>query len=218
MSAVGRFFEANGHRVQVPYFDVIHVDHFHYSISEVMRMCAVARSIPHNAILNFLFWQGPRVGEICNIKTTDVDMVHEEVKIFGQKNHKWRTIPLQPEVLPSLKAWMDMREKSSVPILQEQGLPVPAYLFLNQDGKMFCKDSIQGVVERAGRRAGFVGDALKESHPHTLRHSIGHYLLHERGWDIATVAYYLGDTIATIEKYYAHTGIDDVRRNMNRRR
>ena len=108
-----------------------------------------------------------------------------------------------------------MRE-NLVATMKDRGMPEPKNVFLNQDGRPMSWDSVEDAVAHAAERAGFVGKALEEGHPHTLRHSCGNHLLHEYGWDIASVSYFLGDTIATVEKYYAHTGINDCKRNMMR--
>jgi site-specific recombinase XerD len=217
MSAINRFFEANGHReISTPYYEVAHVDHYHYSVVEVNKLMASARTLPHRAVLGFLYYQGPRVGEMCDLKMADLDMGRHEVRLYAKKNKKERLIPLMPALIPTLQDWLTMRETKAVPILQEQGLEVPENVFLNQEGRQFNKDSVEGLIDRAAARAGFTGRTLAESHPHTLRHTCANHLIHVHGWDIATVAYFLGDTVNTIERYYAHTGVEDCRRNMLR--
>jgi integrase len=217
MLSIDRVFQANGADVIVPQFEETFVEHYHYSISEAEKLIRFGRKEPSKAILGFLYFQGPRVGELCNVNMEHLDMGARRVKLYGQKTRKWRTIPLNPKLLPYLTPWLEMREKI-VRVLQNSGGQVPNALFLNQCGRRVTEKGVEKLVERTAKKAGFEGKALEEAHPHTLRHSIANHLLHEYNpkWDIPSVAYFLGDSIDTVEKYYAHTNVENCERNMAR--
>lgn len=220
MHSVSRFFEALGHPVEVPTYEYDAEEHFYYSVTSVNQLLkgAYARSIPHGAIMAFLYYQGPRNSELCNLKMENLDLVHNEVAIYGQKTHKWRNIPLDPLLMPALNKWLDLRKNEIVPFLKQQGMEVPDNIFLNKFGRPFKDEGIEKLVYNIAKRIGFEGKELTEAHPHTLRHTCCNHLIHVHGWSITDVAYYMGDKVATVEKYYAHTGVNDCRRNMERMR
>jgi integrase len=215
--AITRTFRALGHPIVMPAQDAAHKDHYHYSVTQINRLMDATRSIPHKAVMKFLFYQGPRAGELCDLKMEKLNMDAEEVSIYGQKNHKWRTIPLDPAVIQPLKRWLDMRVEV-VGYMLQQGLTVPDTVFLNRHGNPFSISSIEDIVATSADRTGFTGIERDEAHPHTIRHSRAYNLLFDEKWDIASVAYFLGDRVATIEEYYAHTDAEAVRRNMKRMR
>lgn len=56
LGAIRRFFEANGYPIIVPVFKPEDKEHFFYSIPEVNQLIASTRSIPHRAIVAFLYY------------------------------------------------------------------------------------------------------------------------------------------------------------------
>jgi len=60
------------------------------------------------------------------------------------------------------------------------------WLFLSERGQPFTRQAVSYLVGLAARRAGLAG-----VHPHTLRHSCGHYLAN-KGHDLRLIQDYLG--------------------------
>jgi len=228
MSAVKRVYNAHGvdvitkdipgsGKIVIPVFETVHVEHYHYERpDQCEQLIRSARSNTHKAMIAFFYYQGVRNGELINLTMDNLDLKAGTVRVYGQKNKKWRTIPINPKLMPWFNRYLEERRNVFVPALEGQGLPVPNNVFLNEKGKAFGDDGPERAVMRAAERAGFDGRDLKEAHPHTLRHSIGYQLLHLYGWPITEVAYYLGDRVGTIERYYSHTGVDDCKRLMSR--
>lgn len=216
MDAIGRVFDANGAgNIAIPHSKTDDVEHHYYKQPAIVeKLIRFGRTETQQAIIAFYYYQAVRNTELTELKMKDLHMDTLEVNVYGKKTRKYRMIPLDPGVLPYLNKYLELRRNKFVPILEEQGLPVPPNVFLNELGRPFSDESTRQMIYRAGKRAGFEDVDLEECHPHILRHSRANHMLHIEKWDIASVAYFLGDTVGTVEKYYSHTGSINCRNNM----
>lgn len=220
MAALKRVFVANGADKEIKFpidSKWRREEHHYYTVDEVLRLISAARRISHRAILSTLYYQGLRNSELRNLPMSCVDIEKEEMRIWGQKTRKWRTIPINPDLLPVLNQWLSVRD-SAVKAVRSRRISEPIELFFTTRGGKFGHDGVQRIVKRSAERAGFSGISLIEAHPHTLRHTCANHLLHVYGWDLPTVAYFLGDTVSTVAEVYAHTGIEQCRANMSKMR
>jgi site-specific recombinase XerD len=69
----------------------------------------------------------------------------------------------------------------------QRDYPPSSYVFESSRQGPLAKDTIAGIIERAGRLAGLPVPI----HPHMLRHGTGYYLAN-RGIDTRTIQSYLG--------------------------
>lgn len=216
MDAIKRVYVANGaDKIAIPHSKTDDVEHYYYKLpATVEKLIRFGRTETQQAVIAFYYYQALRNTELTELKMKDLRMDSLEVNVYGKKTRKYRLIPLDPRLLPFLTKYLELRRTKFVPDLEAQGISEPSTLFVNELGRQFSDESTRQMVYRTARRAGFEGIDLEEAHPHILRHSRANHLIHHEGWDIATVAYFLGDTVGTVEKYYAHTGSNDCKRNM----
>jgi type 1 fimbriae regulatory protein FimB/type 1 fimbriae regulatory protein FimE len=119
---------------------------------------------------------GLRVGELTELRWTDVHFQTATLTVRRLKGSKDSTQPLQGDVLRSLRK---LRRESS---------DGAAFVFLSERGAPFATDGFRKMLKRAAAAAGL---AHLNVNPHGLRHGTGHYLA-ERGTDTRTIQDYLG--------------------------
>jgi len=135
--------------------------------------------IRNRAILSVLCYAGLRVGELLNLKASDIK---EKDKAIRVNNAKWKSSRLVyvPEyVFYYVDRWKEVRPNSR-------------YLFCSRYGKKLLPDYIQKMVKRYSRKIA----PDKDIHPHCLRHSIATIWLKE------------GKPIRGIQKQLVHKSIE----------
>ena len=149
------------------------------------------------AILELLYASGARIAEIAGLSIEDVDFAEAQVRLFG-KGSKERIVPLYPQVLDRLRAYL----QRSRPRLAKPGKPTRA-LFLSTRGNPMSTDALRTVFEKRVRAAG--KDA--QLTPHAMRHTFATELL-GGGADLRTVQELLGHESLSTTQIYTHVSID----------
>lgn len=191
----------------------------HYAISKadlerVLEFTKKKRPVIYPAIAT-LGYTGMRCGEVCGLKWKDVDFtkgiisVNRTLDRHGERPPKTknsiRKLPLPHTLEEILKKTKKERQQKlfkdaamiNANLLDEE------YVFLNQRGNSYRHENFQSFFKFLYKHEKILCRA------HVLRHTYATILIGE-GFDIATVASLLGDTIATVQKVYVHA-IDDHR-------
>ena len=156
------------------------------SKDEINRLFLAVKNAKHNCILKMLYGSGLRVGELVRIKMKDIDLDRLVLHVKQGKGKKDRMTVLSA----SLKQVLDVQNRLKRP---------DDFLFTNGRGKHLTEASVQKVVSSAARRAGI----LKNTTPHTLRHSFATHLL-ENGTDIRYIQELLGHSNIRTTQIYTH--------------
>jgi len=175
----------------------------------------------HEEILvHFLRWTGLRLGEALSLRIGDVDLDEKTVTVSDSKTESGiRQVPIAPELLPRIKAWLHHLERKNV--YRHRG-----YFFCttraghwrdsttgetkaSEPGSPLKPQQVEKIIRRVGERAGI--DRLT---PHRLRRTFGSFLLNE-GMRLESVSNLLGhsDTRVT-QQAYASLEDATVRREM----
>jgi len=157
------------------------------------------QALRDRAVLETLYSTGIRVGELAALKTGDINIIEELVKVRG-KGKKERIVPLGR---PAMKALMDYMEKR--PGKKEDRL------FLNKYKKPLTERGVERLVAKYARISG-VG---KKITPHTFRHTFATHLL-DRGADLRTVQELLGHEQITTTQVYTHLTVERLREFYNK--
>ncbi|GAB6274759.1 MAG: tyrosine-type recombinase/integrase [Peptococcaceae bacterium] len=130
------------------------------------------------AMVRLLLSCGLRVGELVNLKLTDLDLGerHGRLTIRQGKGNKYREIPVPPEARKAVIAWLTEREKKQVK---------SEYLFPNRNGSRLSTRYVQQIIKNHGLFAKL------DIHPHVLRHTAATNML-RAGSDLVAVAQILG--------------------------
>ncbi|MCU7916871.1 MAG: tyrosine-type recombinase/integrase [Candidatus Thiodiazotropha sp. (ex Epidulcina cf. delphinae)] len=142
--------------------------------------------------LEILFATGARVGELTQIKLSDIDLSEGVIKIKGKGNRE-RQVYLPDEYSCTLvRAYSDVRTKYS---------PETDKLLINTRGGSASTQLIRLYIRMASERANM---ELRVT-PHMLRHSTATHLL-VAGLDIRFVQRLLGHQSITTTEIYTHVG------------
>jgi integrase/recombinase XerC len=143
------------------------------------------------AILEFLYSSGLRVGELTSLSLNDLDLGAGMVRVLG-KGGKERMVPIGSKAVEALKLYLMHRGEL---MGKEQSLP--QYLFLNHRGGRLSARSVGRMIKKYLLKGGIV----KETTPHTFRHSFATHLL-DAGADLRGIQELLGHaSLSTTQKY-----------------
>lgn len=156
--------------------------------TEIERLLAAIRSERHRVAAMLAYGAGLRVGEVCKLRTDDIDPKRMVLRIRGSKRGRERYVMLSPRLLKEMRAYWK-RARPSAP-----------YLFRGRrPGTLLTRAAVHKAIAAAGRRAGLG----KRVGPHTLRHSFATHLL-EAGTDLRTLQVLLGHASIDSTSLYLH--------------
>jgi len=147
------------------------------------------------AVVLTLLYTGVRVGELCDIKLKNIDFLINHLKIIG-KGGKLREVPLKPEVIEAITAYLPERASNKA---ADTG-----YLFLGQRGPL-QRDAVNTLLERLADKAG-LAIRLK---PHTFRHTFCTRLV-KKGVPLPIISKLAGhSSIETTARFYINSSRED---------
>ena len=162
------------------------------SASDVKRILDAADNLKHKAILSTVYAGGLRLGELLNLKLTDVDSKRMIIRIRQSKGNKDREVMLSEKLLELLRKYVaEYRPK--------------VWLFEGQFGEQYSSRSVQQVLKQSMAKA----RVTKAASVHTLRHSFATHLL-EDGTDIRFIQELLGHASVKTTQIYTH--VTDVKK------
>ncbi len=152
---------------------------------------AVVRDI---AIVELLFATGVRVSELCNLRTSDINLKEGYIKVFG-KGSKERFIQIC-----SKETKAALRNYSA---LFKQEIAQSGYFFINRIGQPMTSQSVRWMIRKYVNGAGLD----KNITPHTFRHTFATLLL-EENVDIRYIQSMLGHSSITTTQIYTHVNME----------
>lgn len=135
------------------------------------------------AIIELLLQTGIRIGELADIRTTDVKS--DNIHISTHEKHEERLVPLNKSAKEALSRYLQIR-----PQVQED------HVFVTKSGKPFLVRNIRTAIERYFRIAG-----IENAKVNDLRHTfVAHHLKH--GVSLVLLSKILGHKrLSTTERY-----------------
>ncbi len=156
------------------------------SEKEIVNLIRVTKNIKHRTIITLLYSSGLRVGEILNLRLSDINIERKQVFIKNAKGRKDRYVILANSFLPLLNDYLNTYS--------------PKYWFIEgESSKRYSASSIRNFLNRACAEA----KIHKNVTPHTLRHSFATHLL-ENGVDIRYIQELLGHSKPETTMIYTH--------------
>lgn len=156
---------------------------------EYATLLSCAGSHPRDfAILQLFLQTGIRVGELVQLKLSDIDLKEGVLKISSGKGKKQREIDLEKKAISALKNYLSTR--------QETGSD---HLFLSYQGSGMSDRAVKKLVEKYKRQAGIT----KHFSCHSLRHTFASYKA-EHGVSAFQLQQWLGHASVTTSQIYVH--------------
>lgn len=154
------------------------------SRSEIEKLLEVTGNTKHRLLLSLAYGAGLRVGEVINLKVSDIDFSELTVHIKLAKGKKDRITVLPERLVSSIQNLIVVKDKND-------------FVFSSERGGNLTTRTAQKVFENSLKKAGI----NKEATFHSLRHSFATHLL-ENGVDIRYVQELLGhQNIRTTQLY-----------------
>lgn len=146
-------------------------------------------------LLEMLYATGVRVGELVNIKVSDIDLGRRNIIILG-KGNKERYVTYGEYCEEILKLYLSdgyitLNSKNS------------DFLFLNNNGGELTERGVRYILDQLIKKTGI----NKSISPHMIRHSFATHLLNE-GCDLLTVQKLLGHESIKATQIYTHVTTD----------
>lgn len=143
-------------------------------------------NIKQKALLSIIYGGGLRVGEVLNLRVTDINSKLMQIRIEQGKGKKDRYTLLSNNTLDLLRKYFKEYKPQN-------------YLFEGQFGGKYSSSSVSNVLNNAIKKAGIP----KRGGLHVLRHSFATHLL-ESGTDIRYIQELLGHYSSKTTEIYTH--------------
>ena len=172
--------------------------YFEYNeLEELFNVCDLKTPIGQRdrLLLEMLYATGVRVGELVNIKVSDIDSGTRNILILG-KGNKERYVIYGEYCEEILKIYLNegrvlLNKKNS------------DYLFLNKTGGNLTERGVRYILDNLIEKTSI----NKKISPHMIRHSFATHLLNE-GCDLLTVQKLLGHESIKATQIYTHVTTD----------
>lgn len=164
------------------------------SKKEVYKVIENTNNLKHRALLAVIYSAGLRIGELLELKKTDIDSERMLIHIRAAKGKKDRYTMLSKKVLELLrKYYKEYKPKE--------------YLFEGQKGGKYSAESAGQFFKRALKKS----KIEKPATLHTLRHSFATHLL-EEGVGITHIQKLLGHSNITTTLIYTHIANESIQK------
>lgn len=152
---------------------------------EVKKLFEVCTNLKHKAILSLLFMCGLRVGEVINMKPTDIDRMNMVIKVREGKGKKDRIVPINEYMLKLFEQYyLHYKPKE--------------YMFNGKFSLKYSDRSVNQFIKDLGTKAGI----NKKLHAHLGRHSCFSQML-ANGVDMAIIQKIAGHASQKTTSIYA---------------
>ena len=128
-----------------------------------------------STLVLLIYRHGLRVSEVTALRWDQIDFSSGTIYVKRVKKGTPSVQPLYGLEIRSLRKL-------------QRDYPVSPYVFQSSQRGPLARDTVSGIVERAGKLASLSFPV----HAHMLRHGTGYYLANRRGTDTRTIQSYLG--------------------------
>jgi len=153
--------------------------------------------IRNTAIITTFVYSGLRVGELINLKISDVDIKEGWIRVRKGKSGQ-RDVPISLKLETFLTSWDSLRPKHS------------RFYFTTHKGTKLFASYIRKMVKDYGKKAGLDTDL----HPHLLRHTYATQMLSRNDINIDNLKMLLGHKALSSTEVYLHTLPQDLHKKI----
>lgn len=156
------------------------------SVEEMQRIIFSASNLKHKTILCLMYSTGMRIGEVINMKISNIDSSRMIINIQNAKGGKDRQVTLDPLLLELLREYFKQYQPKE-------------YLFNGQNALRYSERSIAEFLQKYADLA----KIQKRVYPHLIRHCYATHLL-EAGTDMSILQKLLGHSSIKTTELYGH--------------
>ncbi|MCX7546831.1 tyrosine-type recombinase/integrase [Xanthomarina sp. F1114] len=158
----------------------------------VIRLIQVTKNLKHRVIIGLLYSSGLRIGELLDLKPTDLDIERLQIRIRKGKGRKDRIVGVAEVLRPMLLNYIATYQ--------------PRYYFIEgRDGGIYSASSVRAFLKKSCKLA----QISPSISPHVLRHSYATHML-ENGVDLRYIQSLLGHSKPETTMIYTHVAHRDL--------
>jgi integrase/recombinase XerD len=170
-------------------------------------------TVRNRLIIQLLFTTGIRVGELTNIRLTDIDRDNRTIEIHTQKSDSYRTVVYPSSLDTLMTIWIDSQRGAK---LYADDSP---YLFPSDSSEQIVSETVGRIVTEAAEEAGIQevystdvrGAKQNTITAHTLRHSFAVNAIKQKPpMPIPLLKDALGHSDIDVTQIYTQVAKDDV--------
>ena len=150
-------------------------------------------------ILELFYATGMRLSELLNIKTQDIHLQDNTIKVLGKRN-KERIIPFGNTMAELLTIYLGYLEKKFVEGTKNN------YIFVTVKGEQLYAKAVYRIV----RKYLDMVTTIDKRSPHVIRHTFATHLLN-KGADLNAIKTILGHSSLAATQVYTHNSIEQLK-------
>ena len=147
-------------------------------------------------VLLLFYSTGMRLSELINLKESQLDPSHSQVKVLG-KGNKERIIPISADLVKALQEYVAEKPENKTKIMN---------VFVTEKGKPLNPRSVYSFVNSQLAKV----TTIQKKSPHILRHSFATHLMNN-GADLNAVKELLGHSSLAATQIYTHNTIEKLK-------
>lgn len=167
------------------------------------------KGLRDKTILELLYSTGIRLGELCALEFSNLNIEQNEITVFG-KGSKERIVLLSNKAKRYLKRYIDTAYTKLNPAAEGK-IKNDNPLFLNYKGFRITSRSVERMLKEYVQKV----DIKKNVSPHTLRHTFATHLL-DGGADLRVVQELLGHSSISNTQIYTHINTERLKEVYNK--
>ncbi len=157
------------------------------------------KEVRDRLVVEFFYTTGMRRAELIGIKTLDVDINNQLIKVLGKRN-KERLLPIHGSLLSLIDSYLSLKKNLNTSQQTE------ANFFITEKGKKMYPELVYRIVNNYLSRV----STQKKKSPHVLRHTFATHMLNH-GADLNAVKELLGHANLAATQIYTHNTIDKLK-------
>jgi len=150
-------------------------------------------------ILELFYATGMRLSELLNIKTQDVHLQDNTIKVLGKRN-KERLVPFGNKLSELLTMYLGYLEKKFVEGIKNN------YIFVTAKGEQLYPKAVYRIV----RKYLDMVTTIDKRSPHVIRHTFATHMLNN-GADLNAIKTILGHSSLASTQVYTHNSIEQLK-------
>jgi integrase/recombinase XerC len=146
-------------------------------------------------IIELFYSTGMRLSELINLKTADIDLYNNTLKVLGKRN-KERIIPFSAELKKQIEKY----------IVLKKGSESNEYLLVADSGKKLHEKFVYTIVKTYLSQV----TTIDKKSPHVLRHTFATHMLNN-GADLNAIKDLLGHANLSATQVYTHNTVEKLK-------
>jgi len=147
-------------------------------------------------ILELLYGTGIRINELINLKSKNLDLIRNEIKVLGKRN-KERILPINQNIVSKAKLYLNHKKRKSFK---------SEFVFLTDKGNKLYPMMVYRIVKKC--LSSLINS--EKYNPHLLRHSFATHILN-KGGDLNAIKDLLGHESLAATQIYTHNSIEKLK-------